>query len=142
MPGSTHVRTSQKTRRSSRASSRGAVHHHGDSPLESDAGRAAPERALGADGHADDPRRRDPGARTRDAGRPRLAVSGVERRIERLSARVTHYAGSSWAIFIAVAVVLVWLLTGPLFHFSDTWQLVINTGTTVVTFLMVFLIQR
>jgi low affinity Fe/Cu permease len=69
-------------------------------------------------------------------------VSTVERRIERLSARVTHYAGSSWALFIAVAVVLAWLLTGPVFHFSDTWQLVINTGTTVVTFLMVFLIQR
>ena len=50
--------------------------------------------------------------------------------------------GSPWAFAAAVAVVLVWALTGPVFHFSDTWQLVINTGTTVVTFLMVFLIQN
>ena len=55
---------------------------------------------------------------------------------------MTAWTGSSWAFAVAVAVILVWLVTGPLFHFSDTWQLVINTGTTVVTFLMVFLIQR
>ena len=51
-------------------------------------------------------------------------------------------AGTSHAFVGAVAVVLLWALTGPLFGFSDTWQLVINTGTTIVTFLMVFLIQR
>src|SRR3954469_9128076 len=50
--------------------------------------------------------------------------------------------GRPSAFLFAVAVILTWLVTGPLFHFSDTWQLVINTGTTVVTFLMVFLIQR
>ncbi|MFL5620411.1 MAG: low affinity iron permease family protein [Gemmatimonadaceae bacterium] len=50
--------------------------------------------------------------------------------------------GSPWAFALAVLVILVWMATGPLFHFSDTWQLVINTGTTVVTFLMVFLIQN
>ena len=50
--------------------------------------------------------------------------------------------GSAWSFIAAVAVVLVWAVTGPLFHFSDTWQLVINTGTTIVTFLMVFLIQN
>ena len=50
--------------------------------------------------------------------------------------------GSPWAFLIAVLVILVWAVTGPLFGFSDTWQLVINTGTTVVTFLMVFLIQN
>src|SRR3954469_10715097 len=49
--------------------------------------------------------------------------------------------GRPSAFLFAVAVILTWLVTGPLFHFSDTWQLVINTGTTVVTFLMVFLIQ-
>jgi low affinity Fe/Cu permease len=49
--------------------------------------------------------------------------------------------GSSWAFFIALVVVTVWAATGPLFSYSDTWQLVINTGTTIVTFLMVFLIQ-
>jgi low affinity Fe/Cu permease len=50
-------------------------------------------------------------------------------------------AGHPPTFLLAVAVVAVWLLTGPIFHFSDTWQLVINTGTTIVTFLMVFLIQ-
>jgi len=57
------------------------------------------------------------------------------------AARVSEKLGSHWAFLAAVAVVVVWTLTGPLFHFSDAWQLVINTGTTVVTFLMVFLIQ-
>src|SRR5215207_4054124 len=51
-------------------------------------------------------------------------------------------AGRPSAFLLAVATIVVWLVTGPLFHFSDTWQLVINTGTTIVTFLMVFLIQN
>jgi len=71
--------------------------------------------------------------------RPR---SRVGQKLERWSRAVTAWTGSSWAFAAAAAVILVWLITGPLFHFSDTWQLVINTGTTVVTFLMVFLIQR
>src|SRR6266481_1802772 len=50
--------------------------------------------------------------------------------------------GSAWAFAGAVLVILVWVLTGPMFHFSDTWQLVINTATTILTFLMVFLIQN
>ena len=50
--------------------------------------------------------------------------------------------GSAWAFSGAVLVILVWIVTGPTFHFSDTWQLIINTATTVVTFLMVFLIQN
>lgn len=50
--------------------------------------------------------------------------------------------GSAWAFSAAVLVILLWLVTGPVFHFSDTWQLIINTATTVVTFLMVFLIQN
>jgi low affinity Fe/Cu permease len=50
--------------------------------------------------------------------------------------------GSAWAFTGAVLVILVWLLTGPTFHFSDTWQLIINTATTIITFLMVFLIQN
>ena len=50
--------------------------------------------------------------------------------------------GTAWAFAGAVLVILVWVLTGPMFHFSDTWQLVINTATTIVTFLMVFLIQN
>ena len=53
-----------------------------------------------------------------------------------------HAAGSPWAFVLCVVVVAAWALSGPLFGFSDTWQLVINTGTTIVTFLMVFLIQN
>src|SRR5215813_11118291 len=68
--------------------------------------------------------------------------SRIGQRLEHLSRLVTAWTGSSWAFAIAAAVIVVWLVTGPLFHFSDTWQLVINTGTTIVTFLMVFLIQR
>jgi low affinity Fe/Cu permease len=62
--------------------------------------------------------------------------------LETFSQRAAAYSGNSWAFIIAVIVVVVWAATGPLFGFSDTWQLVINTGTTIVTFLMVFLIQR
>jgi low affinity Fe/Cu permease len=62
--------------------------------------------------------------------------------LERFSHQATVWAGSSWAFIIALTVIIVWGVTGPIFKFSDTWQLVINTGTTIVTFLMVFLIQR
>jgi low affinity Fe/Cu permease len=62
--------------------------------------------------------------------------------LERFSRKVTEATGTSTAFIVALMIVLIWILTGPLFHFSDTWQLVINTGTTIVTFLMVFLIQR
>lgn len=62
--------------------------------------------------------------------------------LERLARQVTEWTGGSWAFGVAVGVIIVWALTGPFFGFSDTWQLVINTGTTIVTFLMVFLIQR
>jgi len=58
-----------------------------------------------------------------------------------LACQVANAVGTHWAFVIAVAVVGVWAVTGPLFHYSDSWQLVINTGTTIVTFLMVFLIQ-
>src|SRR5205823_2363950 len=62
--------------------------------------------------------------------------------LERFSRRVTAWSGSSLAFALATLTIIVWAATGPIFHFSDTWQLVINTGTTIVTFLMVFLIQR
>ena len=60
----------------------------------------------------------------------------------RFSHRVSHATGTPWAFAVAAAVVVAWALMGPIFHFSDTWQLVINTSTTIVTFLMVFLIQN
>jgi low affinity Fe/Cu permease len=56
--------------------------------------------------------------------------------------RCASMLGSAWSFSVAVLVILVWLVTGPMFHFSDTWQLIINTATTVITFLMVFLIQN
>ncbi len=63
-------------------------------------------------------------------------------RFVRFSRSASRVVGTSYAFIIALAVVVVWAVTGPLFHFSNTWQLVINTGTTIVTFLMVFLIQN
>ncbi len=56
--------------------------------------------------------------------------------------RSAFMLGSAWAFAAAAFVILVWLVTGPTFHFSDTWQLIINTATTIITFLMVFLIQN
>src|ERR1043166_3205453 len=70
--------------------------------------------------------------------RPRKQTGGFAK-FARASSR---WAGRPIAFGLAVLVILVWLITGPIFHFSDTWQLVINTATTIITFLMVFLIQN
>jgi low affinity Fe/Cu permease len=67
---------------------------------------------------------------------------GFRGRFERFSAKATKWTGSVWAFGIALAVILAWGVTGPIFGFSNTWQLVINSVTTIVTFLMVFLIQH
>jgi low affinity Fe/Cu permease len=64
------------------------------------------------------------------------------RSFERMATQVATAAGRPRAFLLALGIVVVWGLTGPIFHWSDTWQLVINTGTTIVTFLMVFLIQN
>lgn len=61
---------------------------------------------------------------------------------EKFAAKVTRATGSPAAFVIAFFVIIVWAITGPVFHYSDTWQLVINTGTTIITFLMVFVIQQ
>jgi low affinity Fe/Cu permease len=68
--------------------------------------------------------------------------SGFAEFFTSFSTRTAQMVGSYWAFLLAVGVVIVWGLTGPMFNYSDTWQLVINTGTTIVTFLMVFLIQN
>jgi low affinity Fe/Cu permease len=60
----------------------------------------------------------------------------------KFAATASHAVGSPWAFITAVVIVIGWAASGPLFHYSDTWQLVINTGTTIITFLMVFLIQN
>lgn len=65
-----------------------------------------------------------------------------KRWFDRLSSTVTRATGSSYAFAIAFAIVVVWAVTGPMFGFSTTWQLLINTGTTIATFLMVFVIQH
>ncbi len=56
--------------------------------------------------------------------------------------KASRILGSAWAFVCAIVIIAVWALTGPTFHYSDTWQLIINTGTTIVTFLMVFLLQN
>ena len=66
----------------------------------------------------------------------------MDRIFTQFSSRVSAMAGQPLAFILALGVILVWALTGPVFGYSDTWQLVINTGTTIVTFLMVFLIQN
>ena len=61
---------------------------------------------------------------------------------EKFSAKVTRATGKPLAFIIALLVIVAWVITGPVFRYSDTWQLVINTGTTIITFLMVFIIQQ
>lgn len=61
---------------------------------------------------------------------------------EKFSDWATKFTGSSYAFIGATAIVIIWAASGPVFHYSETWQLVINTGTTIITFLMVFLIQK
>ncbi|MDJ1481390.1 low affinity iron permease family protein [Cytophagaceae bacterium YF14B1] len=61
---------------------------------------------------------------------------------EKFANKTTQLAGSSGAFTLALLTIIIWLATGPIFHYSDTWQLIINTGTTIITFLMVFLIQK
>ena len=71
--------------------------------------------------------------------KPRWSIGDA---FETLSETVTKWAGSTEAFATALGVIVVWAIVGPLFRYSDTWQLAVNTGTTIVTFLMVFLIQR
>lgn len=66
----------------------------------------------------------------------------MDRFFTRAATLISAAAGQPLTFMLAIAVILVWVITGPIFHFSDTWQLIINTGTTIVTFLMVFLIQN
>ena len=74
--------------------------------------------------------------------RKRKGTASLGLKFETMSTVITRWTGSTGAFGCALGVIVGWALLGPVFHFSDTWQLVINTGTTIVTFLMVFLIQR
>lgn len=83
-----------------------------------------------------------PGHPFDNAGPPYTVRRGLMNLFDRLASRATRWAGSPLAFMLAFVLVLIWAITGPIFAFSETWQLVINTGTTIVTFLMVFLIQQ
>lgn len=75
--------------------------------------------------------------------KPSIDTHNIKRSaFDLMATRISKAAGSSWAFGSACAVIVLWAVTGPLFNFSETWQLIINTGTTIVTFLMVFLIQK
>ena len=78
----------------------------------------------------------------RKSSRPVLASVVSRGRLGRLSAAVSHWTGSSAAFGCALGVIIIWAAIGPFVGYSDTWQLIINTGTTIITFLMVFLLQR
>ena len=71
-----------------------------------------------------------------------LNKNGFKAWFEKAAAKITRITGSSRAFLVAIVLIVGWALTGPIFNYSDTWQLVINTGTTIVTFLMVFIIQQ
>ena len=74
--------------------------------------------------------------------KPKKKASKLSLFFNKFSSRVTKVAGSVYAFIIAILVIIIWALSGPIFNYSDTWQLVINTGTTIITFLMVFIIQH
>ena len=77
------------------------------------------------------------------SGHARCMASGASHRFfDRFASAAAERTGRPWAFCLAVTVLIVWAVSGPIFGFSDTWQLIINTGTTIVTFLMVFLIQH
>jgi low affinity Fe/Cu permease len=77
-----------------------------------------------------------------EAGADRSLLCRVRDAFRVFARRTSEILGSAWAFILALLIIIVWGITGPAFHFSDTWQLIINTGTTIVTFLMVFLIQN
>jgi low affinity Fe/Cu permease len=73
---------------------------------------------------------------------PKHGATGLTKHFSHLAQKTAAWTGHPTAFLLAVAVIVVWIVTGPIFNYSDTWQLVINTSTTIVTFLMVFLIQN
>lgn len=68
--------------------------------------------------------------------------SAVEDLFRIISIKIADVVGNAWTFIVMLMLTIIWMLTGPIFHYSDTWQLIINTGTTVVTFLIVFIIQN
>jgi low affinity Fe/Cu permease len=85
-------------------------------------------------------------AHDRNHGTRRLADPAKPGRLSRgfteFASHIAHASGQPATFVLSCAIILIWAVTGPIFHYSDTWQLIINTGTTIITFLMVFLIQN
>lgn len=77
-----------------------------------------------------------------DTAHDKKSKSGFKAGFEKAAQTVTKITGSSTSFLVAFTIIILWAVSGPIFHFSDTWQLVINTGTTIITFLMVFIIQQ
>src|SRR3954462_2645359 len=75
-------------------------------------------------------------------GREQGSRNSVNHWFHKFACKTADVVGSPWSFFLAISVIVIWGVSGPLFHYSDSWQLVINTGSTIVTFLMVFLIQN
>lgn len=69
-------------------------------------------------------------------------TNSINTRFHQIAHQFSCLMGTPWAFIIALLIIVIWVVSGPLFHYSDTWQLIINTGTTIITFLMVFLIQN
>ena len=86
--------------------------------------------------------KKESSAAAKHESRKKEKASKFSQFFNRFSAVITKATGSAYAFIIAVVVIIVWGISGPIFKFSDTWQLVINTGTTIITFLMVFIIQH
>jgi low affinity Fe/Cu permease len=97
---------------------------------------------VGIDNVPDIMARQDTKKTQREIPSPEASEGRVAHLFGKIASATSQAAGRATTFLVAVGVVVVWAVTGPLFHYSDTWQLVINTGTTIVTFLMVFLIQN
>jgi len=74
--------------------------------------------------------------------KPKKGKRGLSKFFDRFASVITKAVGSPYASIIAIVIIFIWAATGPIFNYSDTWQLVINTGTTIITFIMVFIIQQ
>ncbi|MEY2504224.1 MAG: hypothetical protein QOG27_504 [Verrucomicrobiota bacterium] len=92
--------------------------------------------------HKGNGRRKNHGSGGGKSGEERDLFCRVRDAFGIFARKTSNILGSAWAFVVALLIIVVWAVTGPTFHYSDTWQLIINTGTTIVTFLMVFLIQN
>ncbi|MEO5928311.1 MAG: low affinity iron permease family protein [Candidatus Kapaibacterium sp.] len=81
-------------------------------------------------------------SKTSEAEHSTSTTHAMREAFRKIAAATSDIVGSAWSFIASIVIIIIWAITGPMFHYSDTWQLVINTGTTIITFLMVFLIQN